>query len=65
MKTIKIHDKTHKDLEDLFVGRDTFDKVINRLIVENKSLQVVLNKLDKEDRERIIKKMEADYQKWL
>lgn len=55
MKTIKIHDKTHAGLEDLFVGRDTFDGVINRLMVENKFLQDALKKLDKEDRERIIK----------
>ena len=65
MKTIKIHDKTHKELEDLFVGRDTFDRVIIRLIVQNQSLQDALGKLDKGDKERIVKKMEANYDKWL
>jgi len=65
MKTIKIHDKTHKELEDLFVGRDTFDRVIIRLIVQNQSLQDALGKLDKDDKERIVKKMEANYDKWL
>ena len=35
-KTIKIHKDTHRDLEELFVGRDTFDNVIKRLIVDKK-----------------------------
>ena len=65
MKTIKIHDKTHKELEDLFVGRDTFDRVIIRLIVQNQSLQDALGKLDKDDKERIVKKMEANNDKFL
>ena len=65
MKTIKIHEKTHKELEDLFVGRDTFDRVIIRLIVQNQSLQDALGKLDKDDKERIVKKMEANYDKFL
>jgi len=65
MKTIKIHDKTHKELENLFVGRDTFDGVINCLIVNNKALDHALKNLEKDDRERIKKKMEANYEKLL
>lgn len=62
MKTIKIHEKTHEELEKLFVGRDTFDGVINRLIVNNKALEQSLSKLEKEDRDKIKKKMQEAYE---
>ena len=65
MKTIKIREETHNLLENLGGKSDTFDSIINRLLIQNKSLEESLNKLSKEDKERVTKKMEANYEKWL
>jgi len=64
-KTIKIHKKIHKELSDLGKKGDTFDSIISRLLIQKRVLEDSLNKLSKEDKERIIKKMEANYEKWL
>tara|TARA_Y100000310_G_scaffold249192_1_gene255218 strand:- start:366 stop:587 length:222 start_codon:yes stop_codon:yes gene_type:complete len=65
LKTIKIHPITHAKLEDLGGKGETFDKIINRLLIQNHSLKDALNNLSKKDKERIEKDMEANYEKWL
>jgi len=65
LKTLKIYPDTHKDLEELFMGRDTFDNVIKRLIVVKKMYNSILDKLNKKDRQQIETQMKQAYEELL
>ncbi len=65
LKTLKILPETHKKLSGLGGKGETFDTIIQRLLAQNKAFEDAVNKLPKEDKERVIKKMEGNWEKFL